>query len=466
MSRGGQILKATFIYFIGNFSSRLLTFFLLPLYTAYLTTEDFGLVDLFMSALPLMAPIFTLQVTETVFRFLYNEDSDKIRKRTITNSLLIFFFGILIFVVFYIPFILEFQMSYAIWFFLYFTVTCLGMFLQQLLRGLKRTIEYAVMGVMATLANAVLNVILIIHFSMGGESLLISSTGGSMVVATIIILRIKIWRLIDIKLLSKVELKRQLRYGLPLIPNQICWWMISLMGKYILMYFWGTGENGILAVASKFPSLLTAVSSIFFLAWTENIIREFQSKDKDEYFSKGFELFLKFSLSAMACLLPAIKVFNISMLSGEFLNSWEYVPLMLIGALFNSLSTFLGTIYTASMETTDAFTTTVVAAVTNLILCIIMTPAFSIWGIVTANMLAFIALFLVRIKSVKKIISFTIKIKNAILNIIFLIISLIMYYYLNTVSQIVFFILAIICSLFFNKEFILEFVKILQRFRQ
>lgn len=459
MNRGSRMIRTTSIYFIGNFASKLLAFFLLPIYTTYLTTEDFGQVDLFMSALPLIAPIFTMQVTETIFRFLCTEETIEGTNRTITNAIVIFISGILIFIFLYIPFVLKFQLSYAILFFMYFVVTYVGIFLQQVLRGLQRTIEYAVTGVIATVVNATLNIVLIVIYGMGGESLLLASTGASLVIVMIIALRIKIWRFIDGKLLSIKELKRQLRYGVPLIPNQICWWVIGLMGKYILLYFSGSDANGIFAVASKFPGLLITINSIFFLAWTENIILEFESKDRDDYFSNAFMKFMIFSLSAAACLLPMIKIYNVMTISGDFITAWKYIPVLIAGALFNSLAGFLGTIYTASMKTASAFTTTVIAAVANLVLSILMTPFISIWGVALANMLSFIILFVVRIKSVNRIINLQIEFIQLFPSTFLLIVSIIGYYYLNIVLQSVFFITVVICALFMNKEVVVAVLR-------
>ncbi|NFL87193.1 hypothetical protein FDB24_14225 [Clostridium botulinum] len=456
MSRGSKVLKTTSIYFIGNFASKLLTFFLLPLYTTYLTSKEFGQIDLLVSTVPLIAPIFTIQVTETVFRFLCSDKKIEEKKRSITTSWVIFLFGIVVFILLYIPFILNFKLSYAVLFFIYFVITYIGIFMQQVLRGLQRTAEYAITGVIATLVQVTLNVLLIVKFGIGGESLLISAIGASFIIALIIAFRIKFWKLIDFKLVSKNEIKLQLKYGIPLIPNQICWWIIGLMGKYILLYFHGSSENGVLAVATKFPGLITTISSIFFLAWTENVIREFESEDRNEYFIKGFELFIKFNFTAAACLLPLIKIYNTTTISGEFTNSWKYIPIFIVGALFNSLATFLGTIYTASMKTKDAFTTTLVSGITNLILSLLMIPFMSIWGVALANTLSFVMLFLVRIKSINKIINFKFKLRKSITSVLLFVVSLTVYYYLGTLLQSILFIILVICTLLINREIIIE----------
>ena len=46
MSKEKQLLKNTAIVSIGKIATQLITFFLLPVYTAVLTTEEYGIVDL------------------------------------------------------------------------------------------------------------------------------------------------------------------------------------------------------------------------------------------------------------------------------------------------------------------------------------------------------------------------------------------------------------------------------------
>lgn len=459
MNRKARMIKTSIIYFIGNFASKLLAFFLLPLYTMYLTPEDYGRVDVFISTLPLIAPIFTMQVTESVFRFLCDNNASMNQKRTINNSIIIFLAGMFSFTILYTPFVIKFKLEYGVLFLTYFITSYIAIFLQQILRGLSKNIEYAITGIIMTGVQATLNILLITKLEIGGESLLISAIGASTIISIYIAIKIKIWNFIDFRTIDIGEIKKQLKYGVPLIPNQICWWMIGLLGRYILLYFSGTSDNGILAVSTKFPTLLTTINSIFLLAWTENIIKEFNSKDRDEYFCNSFSVFCKYSIVATCCLLPIIKIYNMSTIPNNFGEPWLYIPILYIGALFNGFSSFLGTIYTASMKTKDAFTTTVIAAISNLILSLILVPYLNIWGVVIANMISFVVLFISRLISIKSIIAVNIKINDIIPSILNLFVTVIAYYKLGNIGQILFLCINIFIIVVSNKVLILEYLK-------
>ena len=62
MNKEKQLIKNTAIVSIGKICTQLITFFLLPLYTALLTTEQYGVVDLMNTLVALFLPIVTLQI--------------------------------------------------------------------------------------------------------------------------------------------------------------------------------------------------------------------------------------------------------------------------------------------------------------------------------------------------------------------------------------------------------------------
>lgn len=86
MSREKQLVKNTFILSLGTLGSKAFSFFLLPLYTAVLTTEDYGNVDVLQSVIQLVIPLITLQLSGAIFRFLIDEKKADGISKVITSS--------------------------------------------------------------------------------------------------------------------------------------------------------------------------------------------------------------------------------------------------------------------------------------------------------------------------------------------------------------------------------------------
>ena len=62
---------------LSSFATKLLSFFLVPLYTSILTTADYGTYDLFNTTVGVLLPILTLNVQEGVIRFAMDKDYDR-----------------------------------------------------------------------------------------------------------------------------------------------------------------------------------------------------------------------------------------------------------------------------------------------------------------------------------------------------------------------------------------------------
>lgn len=437
MSSVNRMVKTTAIYFVGNFASKLLTFILLPIYAAYLNPDSFGTVDLIISTLPLIAPIFTLQSTESVFRFICGEDTEQKIKSSITNALAIFIFGMTVFTVLYIPITTINKYSNSVLLYLYFIITYIGIFSQQVARGVKKNKEYALAGVLTTIIQAALNIILIVSFKMQAESLLISASVASFVITIYLVYKSSMWIYIDFKLIDKLELKSQLKYGIPLIPNQICWWANSAFCKYVLVYFWGSGDNGVFALASKFPNLIITVNSIFLLAFVENLIIEYKSPECNEFFSKWFRLFSISQILLVAMLLPITKIYNILAISSTYSTAALYIPILYVSSLFSSFAAMIGSIYTASMKTVYAFSTTLVSAGTNVVFGLMLIPKLGIMGVCIANAISSIVFLLVRAVTIRKIMIIKYSLKEIYPTIVMLICTLVWYYLFSLHYQIV-----------------------------
>lgn len=412
MDRKNRMIKTTILYFIGNFASKMLAFFLIPLYTTYLTIEDYGSIDLLISLLPLVGPIFSMSMVESVFRFLAEERKVSDGKTAITNSTFIYVCSAVMFVIIYGVLSICFDMKLGVLFIVYVFVIYTNLYLQQILRGLQENKKYATVGVMATFIQAALNIYFIVILGYKGESLLLSGIITSAIISIYIIIVTKLWSFINVKLISMAYIKKELAYGIPLIPNQICWWAIQLVGKYFLVFYGLSELNGIYAIAEKFPALFTTISGIFFLAWTENLIYEYHTSDRDTYCSQLYNKLILNYVCLASLLLPLIKIYNTFAVRGEFNEGWKLIPILMLGVLFNSFATFFGSFYTVSMETKKAFYTSLSAGVINIILSYFLIGKMGLLGVAISNMSTYVIFAIIRWFSIKSLVQLKLKIER------------------------------------------------------
>lgn len=76
MTQYKYLAKNIGILAISQFGVKLLSFFLVPLYTSILTTEEYGIYDLFSTTILLLIPFVTLNILEATLRFSLDKESD------------------------------------------------------------------------------------------------------------------------------------------------------------------------------------------------------------------------------------------------------------------------------------------------------------------------------------------------------------------------------------------------------
>lgn len=156
-NRVKYLIKNTAIFTIGNIATKLISFFLIPLYTNVLTTSEYGVVDLVITISTIAVPLLTLNVMEAVMRFNLDKDVDHDK---ITKIGIIIFIMACMIGVFLIPVCECFDILFGMWKMIYWycisSAAC-QIFLSDL-RGKELLVQYNVGNVLNTLFIAIFNV--------------------------------------------------------------------------------------------------------------------------------------------------------------------------------------------------------------------------------------------------------------------------------------------------------------------
>ena len=133
------LLKNIGLLTISQFGTKFLSFFLVPLYTSFLTTTEYGIYDVINTTISLLIPICTLNIMQSVMRFSLEKNSDKTAIFSIGIKIYaIGFFIVSLFTMInkqfnFIPIISE----YAVYFVLIFICFSLQELLVNFARGLN-----------------------------------------------------------------------------------------------------------------------------------------------------------------------------------------------------------------------------------------------------------------------------------------------------------------------------------------
>jgi len=392
--------KNTAIFAIGTFGSKAISFFMLPIFTRVLTQADYGKIDIITTSISLLLPLLTLNIVEAVFRFTLDKGSVEEKQAIFTSALTVGIGGFL-FLLFFIPVFIHFGVSGQL------LVAFLALFLVDVVSGISRVIIraeqklklFAISDMLRTAAFAIFGIYLVAFLRMGVIGYLLSQIIAAFVSTIIVFVFGSLRRYIRVSTISKAVLLRLAKYSLPLVPNTLGWWIINASDRYLLTYFLGFDAAGVYAVAHKFPLLITVFSGIFYQAWQISSIEQYSEKPaaRDLFYSGVF----RFLYSTMFLLLAVLAIFVkplVNLLVGAgFSNSWRFVPILLIGVVFQSFSSIYGVGYLASKKTKGALTTTLWASAINILLNIALIPIIGIQAASISTATAFILMWILRV---------------------------------------------------------------------
>lgn len=399
MEKYKKLFNDSIIFSIGNFGSKIITFAMLPLYTYALTTSEYGKVDLLITSISLLLPIVGLSVYESVLRF--SMDKFENYKKIFSNS---FFVTIVasILLIMVIPFIILINKRLIILPLLLVVQLFQNLF-SQYAKARNKLKIFAANGILLSFLTAGLNILFLVPLKMGLDGYLISLFIANLCSTVYLGMSLKIFNDFDRKLINRLEIRKQLQFSIPLIPNSIAWWMTNAVGRYFILLFLGASANGLYAVSSKIPTLLTVFTSIFTQSWQISAIEEYDESNNNEFLDRIYYYYFFLLFLGSSFLIIFLKPVMTILVSDTFFEAWKYVPFLLLSVIYSSVSGFLGAQYIAMKDTVGVFKTTLTGAFFNIILSLILVPFFGLQGVGISSFLSFLVVWIIRHHRLNKI---------------------------------------------------------------
>ena len=341
-------LQGSMILTIANISTKAINFFLLPLYTKYLTPEQLGVSDTITTFTSLISPFLILGLDSAFSAFYFDEESLGYKKKVFTSiSFILMITSIvpIILMIFAEPIssLLFQKTEYS-----YIVVLSLASLSLQLwylpfsiyLRVENRMKAYGIITTAASLIMIVSNIITVSVFKMGASALIISTcvTNAAMLVMYGIVS----------KLLPKKEFfdiplsKRLLKYSIPLVPTVVSTWILTASSRIMLVRFVGEEAVGLYGIVTRFITVINVFTNSVSTAYTTFAYSTKDDESSPVIYSK--------ILNVLYLVLVSI-VFFISMFSKEILyimvdiqyqEAYRYMPLLLFSQVMYAMVTIVG----------------------------------------------------------------------------------------------------------------------------
>lgn len=390
-----RLIKDTFIFAIGNLGSKLILFLMVPLYTNFLTTSEYGTAELVFTISQLVIPIVSVAIWNGVIRFGLMKGVKP--EDVLLNSLLIWIVGSLL-IVGTTPLIgLYSPISQWKWFLCIYSI---GFIINQIeLQYLKvkdKNKLFAAVSLIQTAVLAGMNLFLLVYLRTGVFGYLTSSIVSIYVAAILIFFVGGFYKDLKNASYNKTLIKRLLVYSAPLIMNDLSWWLIHSSDKIMVEWMLSASALGLYTVASKIPGLINTFVNIFSQAWGVSSIREIEDTNDSAYYSSVFNVYSMLSFGATICFVAIIKPFMNIYVGTDFTSAWRYVPLLLLAASFSAISAYYGSMFGALQKSVECMWSTIIGAVVNVVLNYVCIKAWGVWGAIIGTLTAYIVISMLR----------------------------------------------------------------------
>lgn len=380
----------------GRVSTQFVGLLLIPVYASAMPASQFGVLDFAITVGAIVIPLATLQLDMAAFRFLIEARGSRSRtlstiRRLLTTTLLQVTFWAFASVVAWQ--VLSSRLVLAVG--VYICGLIASAMALQVARGLGRNGTFAV-ACIVTASFTVLGTWALVIASRGEAAGALTALGiANLAGAGYVTVAVPEVRRAVGHTQNRVALKPLLTYSVPLIPNAISWWIVSGLDRFIVPLYISLDALGVYAYAVRFSTILTALATIYSLAWSEaaSLAAKSGSRDVDRHFRQVlvmFSLLTATVISGLAWALPMLTPV-------EYSGAMKFVPTLVVASCLYALTTFFGGLYVADFKSKRLASSAIAAAGVKALLAFTLIPAVGLWGAAVSTLTAYAILCIIRL---------------------------------------------------------------------
>jgi len=397
-----KLLKHSSVYSLGNILNKAIGFLLIPFYTHYLTTADYGTLELLDLSITLVGLLLNLWMNASLVRYYYEYDDAKNRNQVVGTAMVatssasaIVSAGGFLWAREISSLILK---SPGFEFFvrviaLNLFFTCLNSVSFSYLRAREKSSVIVTMNSVSLAMSLGLNIYFLAVLKTGVIGVLYSSLISNAVVTTA--LTISTVRQAGLHF-DWAKLRHLAAFGLPLILTSFSAFELNFADRFFLQHYSTVSTVGIYSLGYKFGYMLSfLLIQPFMMIWGARMYEIAKRHDAGIVFSRIVAYFtLLMSLVALGMSLVIKQIIAI-VASQQFHEAYRVVPTVALAYVFYGISYYFQTGIYISKRTTYLGVMGIICAAANIALNFLLIPRFAAMGAAWATMLSFFLMAIV-----------------------------------------------------------------------
>ena len=337
-----RLAKETLIYGTSTIAARLFNFFLVPVYTYYLITSDYGIIATVFAFMALFNIIYQYGMDQAYLRFA-QDHKDKNVFSTPFNAVVVSSCVISVLLYLISPLIaaalgIGAQNAYLIKYCCFIlALDAMNIIPFAKLRFEHRAWHFVIIRTISIMVNVAGNLLALAYFKTGVDDIFMAGILASL--ASLILLLPVIKE--DLRFtFDKKLFKQMFAFSWPFIPAGMASIMVNVIDKPLLSHLAGLDQVGIYQANFKIGVFMMLAVSMFDQAWRPFFIQASQKPGCKELFAEIFSWFAaaaSWLFLGLSFLIPAIiqtKFLGFNLIHQNYWAGLNLIPLVLAGYLF------------------------------------------------------------------------------------------------------------------------------------
>jgi O-antigen/teichoic acid export membrane protein len=354
----GRVVRNSAVYTVGSMLPQAISVFLLPVFTRYLSPQDYGILAYSLMAATFFSSLGSLSIQMFIIRHYYDARNANDARRFFGtmygfllayNAVLLAVSSLVLPSVFaaahvQVPFRPYVQIAY-----LSAMLQVLALVPMSYLRATERAAAYVGLAFLSALLNGGLSLYLIVGRHMGVMGRFYGQLGGDLLML-----------LVYLAIMSRIAsvswrteyVRRALIFCLPLVPAQFLAMFSSMSDRLVLERLVPLSDLGVYSVAAGIAATAPILTSGVYSAIQPQIFRMAADGELDRHVLT-IKKYLLWLFMALICVFIALSRDLVGLLAGPaFHDSYKVATLLVIGILIQSFITNVPSQYLAAIGRT------------------------------------------------------------------------------------------------------------------
>ena len=338
-----RIFNNSLLYSLGTVLSKAVGFFLVPIYTYFLSSEDYGIGTTITTFISTFGIVVMLSLRAAMIRFYH--DYDEAGKRRFVGTILCFVMinALVVCTIlcltekFYAPYLFKGIEFFPFIFWGILSLGSEGVYLvyQSLAQARQDGKTYSLNSIVYLFFHFFTVVLFVAVFKMGAFGMVFSCF-----VTNFCFAAYGIFSMIRNKMLvfciDKSMLLKSLKYSIPILPHNLSNNLNSYSVKLIVNYYIGYAISGLYTLASQFSTIVNMVQNSINLAFRPWFIEQMQrgqsGREQIKYMSCMIMALLSFCCTGVSLFSKELIIF---LAEKAYTDAWLFVPFFVLGQLIS-----------------------------------------------------------------------------------------------------------------------------------